>query len=166
MRLPLSGPRRARGPAAALVALALLGALSACSSDDAPATSPSSGTAAATTAVTAPTTSSAAPQDTQRTPQAVAPARFTFDADGTVTGITYPGQDGVTALELLVAADPSVGVTGSGQNAFVTRIGGRTADEGKHQFWKLQIDGADAAVGAGSLETKDGETVTWSIDTF
>lgn len=79
---------------------------------------------------------------------------------------SYPGRTGATALELLLEADPSAEVTGEGENAFVTAIGGRAADDSKKEFWSLSVDGEPAQVGAGTLETEDGQEITWTIETY
>ncbi|MGI5187017.1 DUF4430 domain-containing protein [Promicromonospora sp. CA-289599] len=80
--------------------------------------------------------------------------------------LSYAGRTGATALELLLAADPSAEVTGEGENAFVTGIGGRVADDSKKEFWSLSVDGEPAQVGAGTLETEDGQEITWTIETY
>ncbi|MFD6141352.1 DUF4430 domain-containing protein [Promicromonospora sp. NPDC060271] len=79
---------------------------------------------------------------------------------------SYAGRTGATALELLLEADPSAEVTGEGENAFVTAIGGRAADDSKQEFWSLSVDGEPAQVGAGTLETEDGQEITWTIETY
>jgi hypothetical protein len=79
---------------------------------------------------------------------------------------SYPGRTGATALELLLEADPSAEVTGEGENAFVTSIDGRAADDSKKEFWSLSVDGEPAQVGAGTLETEDGQEITWTIETY
>lgn len=79
---------------------------------------------------------------------------------------SYPGRTGATALELLLEADPSAEVTGEGENAFVTAIGGRAADDSESEFWSLSVDGEPAQVGAGTLETEDGQEITWTIETY
>ncbi|PUB23593.1 uncharacterized protein DUF4430 [Promicromonospora sp. AC04] len=79
---------------------------------------------------------------------------------------SYAGRTGSTALELLLEADPSAEVTGEGENAFVTAIGGRAADDSKKEFWSLSVDGEPAQVGAGTLETEDGQEITWTIETY
>jgi hypothetical protein len=79
---------------------------------------------------------------------------------------SYPGRTGATALELLLEADPSAEVTGEGENAFVTAIGGRAADDSKKEFWSLSVDGEPAQVGAGTLETEDGQEITWTLETY
>ncbi|MEU4384259.1 DUF4430 domain-containing protein [Promicromonospora sp. NPDC023805] len=79
---------------------------------------------------------------------------------------SYAGRTGATALELLLEEDPSAEVTGEGENAFVTAIGGRAADDSKKEFWSLSVDGEPAQVGAGTLETEDGQEITWTIETY
>lgn len=79
---------------------------------------------------------------------------------------TYQGEDGKTALELLQAKYPETIVSGEGANAFVTSINGYKADDAKHEFWKLIVNGQDAQVGAGSLVTKSSDTIEWQIDTY
>lgn len=133
-------PVRARVllPAAALTATLAAGLLAGCASAQTP------GSPSGTTTVAAPAPSPSAAADE----------------------LSYPGQDGKTALELLLAADPSAQVTGTGKNAFVTGIKGRVADDAKHEFWALSVDGKQAQVGAGSLVTQTGQTITWKIETY
>ncbi|MEL7974732.1 DUF4430 domain-containing protein [Isoptericola sp. F-RaC21] len=76
---------------------------------------------------------------------------------------SYAGEDGKTALELLEQHDPDAQVQGKGENAFVTAIRGREADPDT-EFWGLYVDDELATVGAGSLETKDGQTITWKLE--
>lgn len=76
---------------------------------------------------------------------------------------SYAGEDGRTALELLQEKDPDAQVQGEGENAYVTAIRGREADPAT-EFWGLYVDGELATVGAGSLETKDGQTITWKLE--
>jgi hypothetical protein len=87
--------------------------------------------------------------------------------DGTgATELSYPGEDGKTALDLLLENDPDAEVEGEGEQAMVTGINGRTADDSKNEFWALYVDGQQAQVGAGSLETSDGQTITWKLETY
>ncbi|MCP2265884.1 DUF4430 domain-containing protein [Promicromonospora thailandica] len=79
---------------------------------------------------------------------------------------SYPGRTGSTALELLLEEDPSAELTGEGENAFVTAINGRVADEAENEFWSLSVDGVPAQVGAGMLDTEDGQEITWTIETY
>ena len=76
---------------------------------------------------------------------------------------SYAGEDGRTALELLQEHDPDAQVQGEGEEAFVTAVRGHEAD-GTTEFWALYVDDEMAQVGAGSLETKDGQTITWKLE--
>lgn len=144
---------RTVGPTAA--ALFVAGLLAACGA------SAESGTTVTAT-LNAPSdaaSSSASPSVSPSTSGSEAPS------DGLET-FSYAGRTGATALELLLEADPSAEVTGEGENAFVTAIGGRAADDSKKEFWSLSVDGEPAQVGAGTLETEDGQEITWTIETY
>lgn len=149
-------PLRALG--AATAALLLTGLLAACGGDAAgpdpvvPATLNAQSDAASPSA-------SASPSDD------ASPADDASPSAGAET-FSYAGRTGATALELLLEADPSAEVTGEGENAFVTAIGGRAADDSKKEFWSLSVDGEPAQVGAGTLETEDGQEITWTIETY
>lgn len=93
-------------------------------------------------------------------------ARATAEATAEVAEWSYEGEAGRTALELLLASDPSAVVSGEGENAYVTSIGGRAADDARKEFWALYVDGEQASVGAGSLVTEDGQEVTWKLETY
>jgi hypothetical protein len=47
--------------------------------------------------------------------------------------------------------------------AFVTAIQGHAAEDGE-EFWALYVDGEMAEVGAGSLETEDGQQLEWKLE--
>lgn len=111
----------------------------------------------------------APPAMSQRDTATDAPSAGPSDAASRKPGadtFSYPGRTGATALELLLEADPSAELSGEGENAFVTAIGGRAADDSKQEFWSLSVDGVPAQVGAGSLETEDGQEITWTIETY
>lgn len=78
----------------------------------------------------------------------------------------YEGEEGRTALELLLEHDPSAQVQGEGENAFVVGIEGRVADDAAKEFWALYVDGELAPVGAGSLVTQDGQEIVWKLETY
>ncbi|AEG44548.1 DUF4430 domain-containing protein [Isoptericola variabilis] len=86
------------------------------------------------------------------------------DTESAAPELTYAGQEGRTALELLLEADPSATVEGEGEMAFVTGIGG--VEAGENEFWALYVDGEPAQVGAGSLVTEDGQEITWKLEAF
>lgn len=78
----------------------------------------------------------------------------------------YEGEDGKTALELLLENDPDAQVEGEGEMAYVVGIDGRVADEDANEFWALYVDGEFAQLGAGALVTEDGQEIEWKLDTF
>lgn len=98
----------------------------------------------------------------EASPSAEGSATPSASPTAAATELSYPGEEGRTALELLLEADPSAVVEGEGEMAFVTAIGGRAA--GESEFWALYVDGEQAQVGAGSLVTEDGQTVTWKLE--
>ena len=124
------------------------------------------GIGAAATACSAPATTDGTTASASATAGAAdGDAVLTYDDEDQLLSMSYPGEDGRTALELLLEHDPSATVEGEGEMAFVTGIGGRAADP-TSEFWSLDVDGQFAEVGAGSLETKDGETITWTLTAF
>ncbi|MEV7961236.1 DUF4430 domain-containing protein [Oerskovia paurometabola] len=138
-------------PARSLTALASLllavGLLAGCgATDDAPADDTS-----ASSSVAADDDASDAPDD---------PTDGADDSE-----LSYEGVAGKTALELLLAADPSATVQGEGDMAFVTGIGGVAADPAG-EFWALYVNGEMAQVGAGSLVTETGDEITWKLEKF
>lgn len=136
-------------PLTVLTSLVLAaGLLAGCSASDDDADAPAS-----------PTASESSPGDEP------AGSDDTADQDDDTPELSYDGRDGSTALELLLEADPSAEVTGEGENAFVTAIDGVAADPDS-EFWALYVGDEMASVGAGSLETKDGDEITWKLETF
>jgi hypothetical protein len=81
--------------------------------------------------------------------------------------ITFNVSDfvGKSVLEATQSKTNTV-TSGTGVNAFVTSIEGRTADSAKNEFWKLIINGSDAQVGAGSYFIQKGDSILWQIDTY
>lgn len=140
-------------PLTALTAVLLTaGLLAGCSSTDEPATDATTSTASEETSAPADDATDEASDDESGDPD---------DAPE----LSYEGRAGTTALDLLLEADPSAQVTGEGENAFVTAIDGVAADPDS-EFWALYVNGEMATVGAGSLETEDGDEITWKLETF
>jgi hypothetical protein len=129
-------PYPARLLAAATAGLLSVGLLTGCSSDDA-ATPAASGSPAVSAEAT--------------------------EAAQEVTELSYAGETGSTALDLLLVHDPDAEVSGEGEMAYVTGIKGRTAADGQ-EFWALYVDGEMAQVGAGALETEDGQQIQWKLE--
>jgi hypothetical protein len=144
-------------PLTALTAVLLAaGLLAGCSSTDEPA--------ADATASTSTSTASEEPSAPADDATDEASDEESGDAED-APELSYEGRAGTTALDLLLEADPSAQVTGEGENAFVTAIDGVVADPDS-EFWALYVNDEMATVGAGSLETKDGDEITWKLETF
>lgn len=78
----------------------------------------------------------------------------------------YEGEGGKTALERLQEVAEEFEVAGSGANTYVTSINGLEADMSENEFWALYVDGRAAQMGAGTLETKNGQLIEWKLETF
>ena len=80
---------------------------------------------------------------------------------------TYRGkvERGTTALQLL-REQAKVIIKGKGENAFVTAINDRKADESIKEFWAMSINGKPSTVGAGSYQLQDGDIVEWKIEKY
>ncbi len=82
------------------------------------------------------------------------------------TQLTYAGQDGKTALELLKAKDPKAATKGDGANAYVTSVGGYAASDTKKEYWAFYVNGKLSDVGAGTYVTKSSDQISWKIATY
>lgn len=78
----------------------------------------------------------------------------------TTEAISYPGQDGKNALELLQQKH-TVDVSAEG---FVNSIDGQKPSD--HQFWAFYINGQSATVGAKDYQAKTNDTIDWKLETF
>lgn len=76
------------------------------------------------------------------------------------SAISYPGQEGKNALELLESTH-RVDVSAQG---FVNAIDG--VNPGDHEFWAFYVNGKQAEVGAKEYQTKNGETIEWKLEKF
>lgn len=96
-----------------------------------------------------------------------APSDVTSHWNSTSKTLTYAGSNGRTAGDLLLdAADADAHVLGRGAQMYVVGIHGVEASARRHQYWALSIDGQLAKVGAGSARTRDGQTITWELETY
>ena len=74
---------------------------------------------------------------------------------------------GKTALEATqTVLDGQIVTKGTGTNAFITSLEGRAADSAKHEFWELDVNGAQTQVGAGSYIIQSGDQVVWKIGNY
>lgn len=74
-------------------------------------------------------------------------------------------EGGKTALDLL-RKTTQVEMQGEGENAFVTSINGRLADQSKKEFWAFYVNGKPAQVGAGSYILKAEDKIEWKLETY
>ena len=81
-----------------------------------------------------------------------------------VTTLTYQGQEGKTALELLESTAQTV-KSGEGENAYITSINGVAADSTK-EYWAFSINGEASMVGVGSYITKSSDVIKWDLTAF
>ena len=83
--------------------------------------------------------------------------------DNRKTSVTYDGQTGKTAIELLKshAAVETKAYTGIGE--MVVSIDG-TKPKDSSEFWAFYVDGKQAQVGADQYVTKDGEKIEWKLE--
>jgi hypothetical protein len=72
---------------------------------------------------------------------------------------------GKTALEA-TEANTQVVANGTGMNAFITSLDGKTIDPKKHEFWELLVNGEPSQVGAGSYSIQNNDQITWKINTY
>jgi hypothetical protein len=75
------------------------------------------------------------------------------------------GFVGKTALEA-TESKVKVAANGSGANTYITSINGRGADVKKREFWELDVNGAQAQVGAGSYIIQNHDEIQWKITNF
>jgi hypothetical protein len=87
-----------------------------------------------------------------------------IDGDGPVTFdiSSFVGKTALKATE----SKAKIVTSGTGTNAFITSINGRTADASKHEFWELDANGKETEVGAGSYIIQKGDIILWHINTY
>lgn len=79
-----------------------------------------------------------------------------------IDSFSYTGKTGKDALTLL-QQQASVGFS---QPGMVNSINGRKAQDGKHEYWAFYVNGKMAQVGAADYQTKNGDQITWKIETY
>jgi hypothetical protein len=78
--------------------------------------------------------------------------------------ISYKGEDGKTALELLQKA-ATIKTTGTGENAYVSSISNVVANP-TNEYWQFFINDESSMVGAGSYTTNSTDIITWKLSSF
>ena len=77
------------------------------------------------------------------------------------TDLTYRGEDGKNALDLL-KAHATVVTKDSSYGPYVDSING-TQGGTNGKYWTFFVNGAEASVGAGSYTTKAGDSIEWKL---
>jgi hypothetical protein len=99
------------------------------------------------------------------TPSPTPTLQATSEASQRNQQLSYRGQEGKTALEILRSV-AQVEAKGEGVNAYVTKINGYTASEANKEFWAFYVNGQSSQVGAGSYVTKATDTIEWKIEQY
>lgn len=77
--------------------------------------------------------------------------------------VTYNGEEGKTALELLKKANATVVTKDSSYGPYVDSINGVVGGtEGK--YWAFYVNGKLASVGADAYKTKTGDKIEWKFE--
>jgi hypothetical protein len=114
------------------------------------------GTTALTMATNAPTKDSAKVVSSQTSKPAA-------DVAGAAsTTVTYQGQDGKTALELL-KQKATVVTKDSSYGPYVDSVNGVKGGEGG-KYWTFYINGKMAQVGGNAYDTKGGDKIEWKFE--
>lgn len=81
-----------------------------------------------------------------------------------VSQVIYPGKNGKTAQDLLIAS--TKGKVTFDQSGMVSGINNRVADPQKHEYWAFYVNGKMSNVGASSYVTKDTDKIEWKIEKY
>jgi hypothetical protein len=80
------------------------------------------------------------------------------------TAVSYQGEAGKNAMEILKERHQVKTQNFSGVGEFVTSIDGVEADS-KTNFWSFYVNGRQSPVGASQYETKPGDMIEWKLET-
>jgi len=86
--------------------------------------------------------------------------------DETDSPINISDFIGKTVLEATESSLEEIKTEGTGKNAYITSLNGKTADTNKNEFWELIINEKPSEVGAGSYIINKGDKIVWQINTF
>jgi hypothetical protein len=76
--------------------------------------------------------------------------------------ITYPGQTGKNALDLLNQHH----VVKTDASGMVVGIDTRTINSAKHEYWAFYINGKMASIGPKEYQTKSTDQIAWKVETY
>ena len=85
-----------------------------------------------------------------------------IESDIRENGVSYYGQDGKTALEILKSKFHVETTDFAGFGEFVNAIGGVEASD--THFWAFYVNGEMSMVGAGEFETSNGDRIEWRLE--
>lgn len=88
-----------------------------------------------------------------------------IDAAEEEISYSLPGVGG-TVLEAMDADGLAFEAKGSGENSFITSVGGREADDSAQEYWALYVNGEYAQLGAGSQQASSEDTITWRLERY
>lgn len=89
-----------------------------------------------------------------------APAPAATVKQAPTTKLTYRGEDGKTALELL-KTHANVQTKTSSLGEYVTAINGN--DGGGKKYWIFYVNGKESQEGAGAYVTHNGDVIQWRL---
>jgi hypothetical protein len=81
------------------------------------------------------------------------------------TTISYRGESGKNALEILKEKHEVKTQEFSGIGEFVTAIDGVEADS-KTNFWSFYVNGRQSPLGASQYQTKPSDSIEWKLETI
>jgi hypothetical protein len=90
------------------------------------------------------------------------PRHYASSGQGLQLEISYRGQNGKTALDLLKGHYPVKSQHFNGVGDFVTSINNVVAPQ--NYFWAFEVNGKLSTVGAGQYVTKNTDTLTWKLE--
>lgn len=96
---------------------------------------------------------------------AAAPLPAPENAADEQIAFSFPGVGG-TVLEAMDADGLAFEAKGSGENSFITAVGGREADDSEREYWALYVNGVYAQLGAGSQQASAQDTITWRLEKY
>lgn len=79
------------------------------------------------------------------------------------TAVSYQGEDGKNALELLKNHDTVETTTDPNLGEYVTSINGTKSGTGG-KYWVYYVNGQAASLGAGQYTTKSSDSIEWKLE--